>query len=493
MKEILKSKYRNFILAGLLLNILCAWYSVGFHQSDEHFQILEFCNFKLGHISAGDLAWEYQQKIRSALLPGIACLCARFLYLCGAYNPFTLAFILRFLAGVASWFIACKYCILFSTKFKTPIGEKLMVMMSMFLWFMPYINVRFTSENISAIALLLGVYYVLTCKSEQKSCYLKYAFAGLCFGFSFFIRPQMGFAIAGFIAWLLIVKKTEWKYLFVLAFSALAAIGINILIDYWFYGTWTFSPYGYYYANIVQHKAADYGVNPWWFYFTDFIIRAVPPLSLLLLVMFFSGIFRNLKDPMVWVFAPFFIFHCFMGHKEMRFLFPMAIIFTYLASAGFDYFLTKEYYQKIHRYFYAVAVIICIPLLAYRTFAPAHVSVNYFKYLYEYPKEKDQHFFILRNDDYFHLYGLNYGFYKNSSLITVPLDSMQQIEPFLKANKPQSALFLCQQTISSKDTIQGYKTKMVYCYFPDWLLKFDINKWEERTQIWRVYEFDKVE
>lgn len=493
MKEIFKSKYSRLFLAGFVLNIICAWFSVGFHQADEHFQVLEFCNFKLGHLSAGDLVWEYQQKIRSSLLPDMAYVIARCLYWWGVYSPFLLAFIVRLFAGIASWFIACKFCLLLSPRLKTPAGEKLLVIMSMFLWFIPYINVRFTSENISAIALLSGIYFIMRSEIKNTKNYSVFIIAGLFLGMSYFIRSQMIFAIAGLLAWLVFIKKTEWKYLLVLSFSVIVAIGINILADYWFYGSWTFTPYNYYYANIIQHKSADFGINPWWFYFADFVIRAVPPISLLLLFMFFTGMFNNLKDLMVWVFVPFFIFHCIMGHKEMRFLFPVAFVFIYITSLGFDYFLAKNYYQKMHKYIYALVLIIFIPLLVFRTLVPAHASVNYFKYLYNYSTIKDPPFFILRNDDYYNIYGLNSGFYKTPSLKTIPLDSLGQMNGYLQANKPRTALLLCRQNIPEGESVQGYKTKMVYCYFPSWILKFDFNNWEERTQIWRVYEFDKVE
>jgi GPI mannosyltransferase 3 len=507
LKEILKSKYSRFFIAGLVLNILCAWFSVGFHHADEHFQILELCNYKMGHSPASDLSWEFQQKVRASLLPYIAYGFAKLMDWCGVYNPFILVFILRLIIGIATWFIVCKFCLLFSSKsmqvngmikteavsFKTPAGEKLLVLMSLFLWFVPYLNVRFTSENLAGLVLLYGVYIILRKDEKDYKPGLSYLLAGLFFGVSFFIRSQMVFAIAGFIAWLFLVRKIRLKYFLLLLVSSLLASGLNVLLDYRFYGQAVFTPYNYYYANIILNKAAGFGINPWWYYFYDFLIVAVPPLSLILLCMFITGIAKNLKDPMVWIILPFFIAHCFIGHKELRFLFPVIFIFIYLSAKGFDYFLQKEKYRNIHAYFYYTAMVISIPLLIYRTVAPANVCVNYFKYLYENETEKNMLFFVLTKDEYYRTYGENAGFYRNTALKTISVDSISQMGAYLQNNKPASVLLLSGLNAASPENIKGYTGKLVYCYFPEWILKFDFNHWEERTQIWSIYRFDRTE
>ncbi|MBK5097796.1 MAG: hypothetical protein JJE01_08435 [Gemmatimonadetes bacterium] len=57
---------RNWLLVALVLNLAAAYFSWGFHQFDEHFQILEFANYKLGNSPASDLPWEFSIR-RSGL------------------------------------------------------------------------------------------------------------------------------------------------------------------------------------------------------------------------------------------------------------------------------------------------------------------------------------------------------------------------------------------------------------------------------------------
>jgi phosphatidylinositol glycan class B len=55
MKEIIKSEYSKFFFAGLIFILICAWLSLGYNHPDEHFQVLEFGNYKLGFSPAAQL------------------------------------------------------------------------------------------------------------------------------------------------------------------------------------------------------------------------------------------------------------------------------------------------------------------------------------------------------------------------------------------------------------------------------------------------------
>jgi len=517
MNEIIHSKYARFFFAGLILTILCAWFSMGAYYYDEHFQVLEFCSYKMGTAvpNSYSLPWEFFDKIRPSLLPDIAYVFGKILDWCSLYNPFTLAFLLRLFSGVSAWFIACRFCLLFLPRFKSLKGGKLLVLMSLFLWFIPFLTVRFTVENISGIILLYGIYSILSINEKTKNTFVRYIIAGFLFGIALFIRVQIAFAIAGFAAWLIFINKVNWKYIFVLVLSMIPAIGVNIVLDYWFYGEWTITPYNYYYENIVQHVASDFNTSPWWFYFPEFITNAFSPLSWLLLIMFFVGVYKNLKDPFVWMFIPFFVAHCIIGHKEFRFLFPVTFIFIYIVALGFDYLLYKQsqskgkkvvpikndpvrnIYQKIHVYVYVLSAIICVPLLIYRTVAPVQISMYYNKFLYNHAPAKSTPLFYIPNRNFDMFYDLNTSFYKNPNYNTVLIDSIQQLGDYLRNNKPQSALFFTTVSFGTNVPVQdsdklnwnGYKIRMLYCFFPPWMLDHNIDNWKEKTPIFRIYQF----
>lgn len=57
-----------FIIACFVYGTF-AIYNNGFYHYDEHYQLIEFAEFKSGHNKPSDLAWEYHAQIRSAVQP----------------------------------------------------------------------------------------------------------------------------------------------------------------------------------------------------------------------------------------------------------------------------------------------------------------------------------------------------------------------------------------------------------------------------------------
>ncbi len=438
------------------------------------------------------MPWEYYERMRSTLLPLFTYSIARVLLACGAYSPYALTFILRLIIGIAYWFVTCRLCLFLLPKLKTEIAKKAFVLLSVLLWYVPYISVRFTPENVAGLMFLWGFYLIMRSKEKASSPMISYLLAGLLFGIAFFIRIQMAFAIAGFLAWLLFVNKTPIKYFLVLGLVAGAAIGINIIIDHWYYHAWVLSPVNYFVANIIKHKSAEFGVDPWWFYFSEFVMKGMPPISIILLVFFFAGFIKNLRNPLVWSILAFLLIHFAIGHKELRFLFSMAFAFTYVVALGLDYLLTQPVYQKIHKYVYALMLIVGIPMLIYRSIIPACITINYMKYLYYNAEEKNTPALYNPADYENAFYHLDVGFYTNGNLIPVLADSASKIKTYLEVNRPKTAFYIGRNSRSYFDTIKGYTIDMAYTVYPDWIMKHDFNNWEERSNIWRIFKFTRV-
>ena len=68
--------------------MITAFFSIGHLQSDEHFQVLEFAQYKLGKISATDLPWEFREKMRPSIQPWIAYSLIKLFHGIGLNNPF---------------------------------------------------------------------------------------------------------------------------------------------------------------------------------------------------------------------------------------------------------------------------------------------------------------------------------------------------------------------------------------------------------------------
>ncbi len=503
MKQIIKSEYSKLFIAGLLINIVCAWFSNGFYHYDEHFQILEFCNYKLGLLPASEVPWELKYKVRSTILPYIVYAFTKALVWIGVNSPFTVIFLIRLLTGIAAWWVTSNICLLLIPKMKTQAGKKLLILMSMFLWFVPFLNVRFSAENIAGLSFLYGLYFILRSVDSPKKSALDFIWAGLFFGLSSFIRVQLIFAIGGLLVWVFFIKKTEWKYLLIITFSALVAVGINYLLDWMFYGTPVFTPFNYFYANIVLHRAEHFGTSPWWFYIEEYIIKLAPPLSVFLLIFFLIGIYNYYSNPMVLAIVPFILAHFFVSHKEWRFMFPVANLFIYVCALGLDHlvYMYPAWFKrwtanksnlKILKYIYAVSVLINIPFLIYRTLIPAEASVNYCKYLYYNAIGSPPVIFILRNTSDYTMTANNASFYKSPRIKIVSVQNLNDISDYLHTNKLESAYYIDKTKSGLTYQVPGYIRKNEYCIYPDWLLNWNINNWQNRTQLWFIYKFTRI-
>jgi phosphatidylinositol glycan class B len=491
VKEIIKSKYSAFFFVALAFHVLCAWFSRGFYQVDEHFQILEFANYKLGYNWAGNLPWEFASQVRASLLPDLVYVVHKLLAHIGIHNPFVVIFSLRLFTGIAAWYVSCRLCLLLIDDMKTEIGKRMLILLSLFMWFVPALNVRFSSENVSGISFLYGLYFILKSLKENKNQFAEYAIAGGFFGIAFFIRIQLAVAIAGFIAWLVFIKKGQWKNIAILIASAGLLLVVNYLLDWWYYGKPSLTPLNYFYSNIVLHKAADYGVSPWSFYFREFYFKAIPPLSLIILIMFGVGVLRNLKNPLVWAFVPFFVMLCCIGHKELRFLFSVTFIGLYITALGLDYLLSFNIYRKIHWYVWAISLIIILPLFTYSVFGPEDVSAEYSYYLYNHISKGENTVFALSGERDWGLSGTTSTFYRSPLMKDAFIKSPNEIITYMDSTQIDSAFFLDKKSkIDFK--LNGYKTEKVYCFYPMWVINTDINNWRERTNIWTIYQVSKT-
>ncbi len=513
MKEIIKSKYKGYFFSGLLLTLLCAWFSTGFYHIDEHVQILEFASWKMGSTPGSGLPWEFHQQIRASLLPCIVYMLSKTLVFLGLYNPFTVTFLLRLFTGFASWLITCLLCLSLSKNMKTEKGKKLFILMSLFLWFVPFLCVRFTVENISGITFLYGAYILLRALEKEKNAVRAYIAAGLLFGTSFFIRAPLIIAILAFVVWLLKIKKARWKNIFILLAVAFAAIVLNTAIDTWFYGEPVFT-LGNFINLYVRHSTQGIngiGANPWWFYIEQFVLRISPPISFFLLAVFILGLYKNRKDPFVWVIIPFILIHSIIRHKELRFLFPVLFIFIYVSALGIDYLLTKNTYLKWHRYIYTVSLIIIFPLLLFRTFYPANVSVNYYRYVYNNISGKNIPLYVMQNNnapqvwnslnpslflqqntnDYSYIL-LNKNFYKNPDVTTVTLKNISELYTSLDSLKPDTAYYLYTSGGDFTAPLQGYKITEVYSLSPTWLANFMAMYCYDKAAGWKIYRLSKA-
>ncbi len=324
MTNLLTHKRSILFIGGIIFFLLTAFFSEGFYHGDEHFQIIEFAQYKLEKTAQVNLPWEFEAQIRPTLQPVLAM---GIFYVCdliSIIDPHTKALVLRLITSIFAFSAIAIFLRTIKHLIK-PSFQNWLVFLSLFLWFIPFINVRFSSETWAGITLLYGLSFLLREKRDQ----IHYIFAGLFIGFSFVFRFQMGFAIVGIALWLILNEKSIRNTLIVMV-GTILPIGICIVLDSWFYGDFVFTPWNYFEYNIIQGVASEFGTSPWYYYLFAIFRFSFFPIGILMLLSLLKVTLIHPKNLIIWVVVPFILFHSVVGHKELRFLFPVANLVPFL-------------------------------------------------------------------------------------------------------------------------------------------------------------------
>jgi phosphatidylinositol glycan class B len=327
---------RLFFTFSFLLHVLAFFYATGYQHGDEHFQILEFTAYKLGLCDFNSLAWEYPEQMRSGLMPFVAfivskCVC----FFNSSWKPFVVSDILRAISlilGFISLFALKKTGEALGIKGKR---RFLFCFLLCFLWFLPFLHARYSSENYSGIFMIYALYFFF-CR-EQKNTRLGFVqliISGVFWGLAFECRFQSGFAAVAFFAWALTIGKMHFKALIPIFIGGIFVLSVGLLIDHWLYGNWAFPAYNYLY-QVLFATDSMFGKNPWYDYLPLSISWFGYSVGAIVALLSIDGCLRNIKSPLVWIFVFFIFIHCLLAHKEIRFLFPVFYLLPFILASCF--------------------------------------------------------------------------------------------------------------------------------------------------------------
>jgi GPI mannosyltransferase 3 len=471
------SSQRAFLWGGLAL-LVAVVFSTGFHHWDEHFQILEFAGWKLGITPEADLPWEFAAQLRPALQPMLVVWLCGFLDLFGTADPFILTFILR-LFSASLTFVGTVLLVRGQLKSNSiladPVFLRWYLFLSYFLWFTVYNGVRFSSEGLSCALFLVG--YALFFSTAERSN-TRLLLVGVFFGLAFVVRYQTGLMIAGLVAWAFLVQRIPVRNLLPLVLGVLAMTGLGIAVDRWFYGTWTITLWTYFEQNLIEGKAAAFGTEPWWAYFSEVFLRAVPPFSVLFLLPPIVVLLFRRKDPLTWTVLPFLLVHLWIGHKEIRFLFPLLGLLPLLIITGLSTVRERWWPALTGHPFIGHAAwlfgLVHVLMLAVVMLKPADSENALYRTVY---REFPAPITLLHEGEHPYYRVAAIHFYRRPGLHIARFDPAGTLpqEPFLFVSRADDPPEL------------GMDVSLVYTSFPAWVRRFNIGGWVERSDRWSVW------
>ncbi|MBC6994505.1 hypothetical protein QWY85_05965 [Neolewinella lacunae] len=482
---------KYLLLAASVLAVAC-WNSVGFHQGDEHFQLLEFANYRLGNTPAENLAWEYAAQMRPGTQPFLVFVVLRALGAVGLADPFLVALVLRLLSAGLFLYLAVRVYRNYAPAFADARWLRWLALLLLFSWVNVYSGIRFASENWSGMAFAFGFLlyplpirgaYTLTPRPAEAAGLWKVFAAGLLFGCSFVLRYQMALACVGLGAWLIFVGRESPRRLLATVAGGLVVVALGTVADYWLYGEWVNAPWNYLRVNLVEGKAATFGTQPWWGYFESIFERGVPPLSLVYLAAIGWFCYRYRRDPLTWAFVVFFVVHCLLARKDIRFLFPMLpflpVAIVALARDLHARWGEAAFQRSWRRHATTFLWVLNLLLLASVAVRPMIVEVLAQRYVYYHYNEP---LTLLADGKHIYTYSnLLIDFYRRPQGVTI----VNQDRAEWPGECPTATCLYSEQTRSPNPPPGA---KLVFSTRPAWAEPFNFGGWLDGMRWWYVYE-----
>lgn len=467
-------KYERIIfLAALALYAVAAWYSTGFYHGDEHYQLIEYAAYKMGNVAREDLAWEFEARVRPALQPLIAYSSVSAMEALSLDDPYLQAFILRLLTAITA-LLSIRFFTRTCRGMVAPGYFKWYLFLSYFLWFLPFVNVRFSSETWSGIMILNAISVSIGKELRWSRMYVAGGFLGL----GFLFRYQTAFLALGLILWLVFIKKERVTGVIRLLSAGLALLLMGMLADYWLYGNWVLPAWNYFYINLVEGIASGYGTEAWWNYFYSIFRFGFFPIGIMVIISFLVLIIKRPGNVFVWTILPFFVIHSIIPHKELRFLFPvinLVPIIMVLAYQDLGWDILR--WKKARR---LAVQALALVLLAINGIGAVTVSLkpadNGFaavtQYIRQHYGREPIRLISYHNSNPYGPWGLMASFYMEQDMEDIRLASLNELDDTLLSEHRINLLVLKREDAEAGpalDFIEGQQAQKVTQCVPAWM------------------------
>jgi phosphatidylinositol glycan class B len=479
---------KNWLIFALLIHIIAAWYSVGHYHDDEYHQILAFTSSKIGLADSTELRWEYQDELRSGFQPFFAYTIVKPLSYLGIDSTFIHAFILRLISSLISIAALIYFIQAISPEIRDARIRKIGVYYLLFLWLQVFVNVRFSSEGWAESLFILGfsIYLINTRRTNNLNLLI-----GFIFGLAFLSRYQTGLMLAGFGLWMICIRREKLEPLFTIIAGGIIALAFGVYCDYWLYNKFVLTTWNYLSVNLLEGRVEAFTHEPWWYYIYYSSVQILPPITLLLpaIVISFWIIFR--KHPITWITIPFILFHNYIGHKEMRFLFPVLGFAPIMFALVSDKIITLDLLKrnlsiiKFIKFIFFTSLIINTVLLILVMFLPASKEVVMWEKCLSHITEPSNSVIILTPD----IGELSLNFYNTQKIELASTETTNSIGDLITENK-QKTVYFAARKMKHLDKLEkeGISSNLECQIVPNWLMSLNINNWTSRASLWRLWK-----
>jgi phosphatidylinositol glycan class B len=491
---------------SLVLHLVTAWFSRGYHSADEYFQILEFLNYKLGGTPMKDLAVEFPERMRPWLQPFLYFGWVKLWATLGIKSPFFWAFTLRLFTGLVGWISLVALSLRARDWFETERVWRFSVKAAALLWFLPSLHARPSSENLAGSFFLIGLALADWLAQPRPPTEkvlggataahwgLPWLASGAIVGLAFEARFQMGVAIAGLGAWLLFRARVRWGRLawWLAGFAVIFAVGR--WIDRWGYGEWVLSPWNYVKYNLLRGEVNRFGQAPWWDVFRMSFTESWPFIGLALAAATIVAWVRHPFHVLTWSLVPFFLIHEAIPHKELRFFFPIALAGPWLLTLALvsrrHARFTDPDRVPLVRWVWRFFVFNNAVALGALTFLPYARTAQFYEGVAELiPPDAERFEILYQGRDPYLVLGNPIYFYRPANLVTEPFDNYDALAVRLHANPAGQPLWVFSQRFELPPEALRLAPYCVPAYrtLPEWVQYINYGDWLSRANAWTLF------
>ncbi|XP_046839849.1 dol-P-Man:Man(7)GlcNAc(2)-PP-Dol alpha-1,6-mannosyltransferase-like [Xenia sp. Carnegie-2017] len=117
--------------------------------------------------------------------------------------------------------------------------------------------------------------------------------------------------------------------------SGIAALGLTVSIDSYFWGRFCWPEAEVFFFNTVQNQSSNWGTSPFLWYFYSAIPRS---LLLLTIILIFYGLWIDKRPRTIFgISIVYILLFSFLPHKELRFIFYILPLLNVVAAVGLNF------------------------------------------------------------------------------------------------------------------------------------------------------------
>jgi hypothetical protein len=310
------------LVVGLMVRAGLAYFSPSMYWPDEVYQTLEPAHrLAFGY---GRVMWEYHDGLRSWVFPGFL---AGFMW------------VGQFLGEGSTGYLALIAVVLSAVSLIPPIVTFLwadrewqsrwwpvVAMVFPLVWFEAiYFGPKALYESFTIHGVIAGIFFVRFADDR----WMRPLIGGLLIGICVITRPHL--ALVPVVVGLLVPlhAKRPHAMFSALVVGIVGGAGIAGLVDLIAYGVPFHSVIVNIHANVIQGKASNFGTAPWWQYFAwSWEVSRLGALAIGAALVAGAVRYPMLALPALAILGA----HCFIPHKEYRFLYPVIVLATMIVG-----------------------------------------------------------------------------------------------------------------------------------------------------------------